>query len=229
MLLFFSSDSGQRGNDQRNSLVAQRRRAGSAHCCVCSLVADCVCAASVSADGAIFAWDLTNLARVQDYVDKGTGYCDLVVDWGRRWERRRAHHTALSAAEHSRTAQSTALGADLPSPFSLPVPGSGSAADYKGSAAVVGSGAGIGAGSRRPSHGGGALSTMATGARGRGRGRNAGLGVPSGPGFELPHLAHHQAGGDDREVAQLSEQEAAARLNVNGYVNGVIVAAGSKG
>lgn len=37
--------------------------------CRCRLVL--LLTAAVSADGAVFAWDLSNLARVQDHVDKG--------------------------------------------------------------------------------------------------------------------------------------------------------------
>jgi hypothetical protein len=42
---------------------------------------------SASVDGAVYAWDLSNLVRVQDHVDKGLMYSDLVMDWGRRWDR----------------------------------------------------------------------------------------------------------------------------------------------
>lgn len=46
--------------------------------------------ASCNAEGAVYAWDLRNLKRIEDYVDKSCKKLHhLILDWGPQWEFKR--------------------------------------------------------------------------------------------------------------------------------------------
>src|SRR5205823_4652653 len=75
--------------------------------------------------GAVYAWELRTLQRVQEHVEKGVEFHAMCLDWGKGWAKHSynlLHNGGNGAAGGSRTGSA---GAERPPPVGAPLPADG--------------------------------------------------------------------------------------------------------